>query len=73
MKKNNGFLLEDALFAFFVILVCASLILNGIYTLYFQRNLKIDEKIEVSQHGYYTLTIENTSDFDVTINGYVNY
>lgn len=34
---------------------------------------KIDEKIEVSQHGYYTLTIENTSDFDVTINGYVNY
>lgn len=46
MKKNNGFLLEDALFAFFVILVCASLILNGIYTLYFQRNLKIDEKIE---------------------------
>ena len=22
---------------------------------------------------YYTLTIENTSDFDVTINGYVNY
>ena len=73
MKKNNGFLLEDALFAFFVILVCASLILNGIYTLYFQRNLKIDEKIEVSQHGYYTLTIENTSDFDITINGYVNY
>ena len=46
MKKNNGFLLEDALFAFFVILVCASLVLNGIYTLYFQRNLKIDEKIE---------------------------
>lgn len=36
-------------------------------------NGKIDEKIEVSQHGYYTLTIENTSDFDVTINGYVNY
>lgn len=35
-----------ALFAFFMILVCASLILNGIYTLYFQRNLKIDEKIE---------------------------
>ena len=46
LKKNNGFLLEDALFAFFVILICASLILNGIYTLYFQRNLKIDEKIE---------------------------
>ena len=36
-------------------------------------NGKIDEKIEVSQHGYYTLTIENTSDFDVTINGYVNH
>jgi hypothetical protein len=33
----------------------------------------IDETIEVNQHGYYTLTIENTSDVDVTINGYVNY
>ncbi|WP_295567023.1 hypothetical protein [uncultured Holdemanella sp.] len=46
MKKNNGFLLEDALFAFFVILICASLLIHGVYTLYFQRNLKIDEKIE---------------------------
>lgn len=33
----------------------------------------IDETIEVNQHGYYTLTIENTSDSDVTVNGYVNY
>ena len=33
----------------------------------------IDEPIEVNQHGYYTLTIENTSDSDVTVNGYVNY
>ena len=32
----------------------------------------IDETIEVNQHGYYTLTIENTSDSDVTVNGYVN-
>ena len=46
LKKSNGFLLEDALFAFFVILICVSLLLNGVYTLYFQRNLKIDEKIE---------------------------
>ena len=44
MKKYNGFLLEDALFALFVILVCASLFINGLYTVYFQRNLKIDEK-----------------------------
>lgn len=29
----------------------------------------IDETIEVNQHGYYTLTIENTSDSDVTVNG----
>lgn len=34
---------------------------------------KIDEKIEVSQHGYYILTIENISSSDITINGYVNY
>ena len=33
----------------------------------------IDETIEVNQHGYYTLTIENTSGSDVTVNGYVNY
>lgn len=33
----------------------------------------IDETIEVNQHGDYTLTIENTSDSDVTVNGYVNY
>lgn len=33
----------------------------------------IDETIEVNQHGYYTLTIENTFDSDVTVNGYVNY
>ena len=33
----------------------------------------IDETIEVNQHGYYTLTVENTSDSDVTVNGYVNY
>ena len=33
----------------------------------------IDETIEVNQHGYYTLTIENTSDSDVTVNGFVNY
>lgn len=33
----------------------------------------IDETIEVNQHGYYALTIENTSDSDVTVNGYVNY
>jgi hypothetical protein len=33
----------------------------------------IDETIEVNQHEYYTLTIENTSDSDVTVNGYVNY
>lgn len=33
----------------------------------------IDENIEVNQHGYYTLAIENTSNSSVTINGYVNY
>ncbi len=33
----------------------------------------IDETIEVNQHGYYTLTIENTSSVDITVNGYVNY
>ncbi|WP_295755113.1 hypothetical protein [uncultured Holdemanella sp.] len=46
MKRNNGFLLQDALFALFVILICASLLVQGIYTLYVQRDLKINEKIE---------------------------
>ena len=46
MKKNNGFLLQDALFALFVILICSCLLAQGISTLYFQKDLKINEKIE---------------------------
>lgn len=38
--------IRRCLICVFVILICASLLLNGVYTLYFQRNLKIDEKIE---------------------------
>ncbi len=36
-------------------------------------NGNIDKTIEVNQHGYYTLAIENASDTDITVNGYVNY
>lgn len=46
LKKNNGFLLQDALFALFVILICSCLLAQGISTLYFQKDLKINEKIE---------------------------
>ncbi len=33
----------------------------------------INETIKVNQHGYYTFAIENTSNVDITVNGYVNY
>lgn len=45
MKKNNGFLLQDALFALFVILICSCLLAQGISTLYFQKDLKINERL----------------------------
>lgn len=33
----------------------------------------IDITIEVEQHGYYTLAIENMGNAKITVNGYVDY